>query len=106
MSTIMTVRKKSAQGELDLPAPSGDLTQARYVNARGHVCPKCSSSVLKGGDLVALDGIIHRDVQCLDCKSQWVEQFAITAFANFRNGVNDKAARRKARRLARKGKKT
>lgn len=68
----MTVRLKSRNG----------LNQAQYINRRGAACPACCSADLdhEKKKLTVENGIIFREVRCLDCRFVWVEQFVLTSY--------------------------
>jgi predicted Zn-ribbon and HTH transcriptional regulator len=52
-----------------------------YIDDPNH-CPVCKSTNITGGHFDSSDYSATREVKCLDCKAQWVENFELVSISN------------------------
>jgi hypothetical protein len=50
------------------------------------VAPDCECTILEGGAAIVAEGVGYQDVTCTECRSYWVERYALVGYTDFQLG--------------------
>lgn len=57
------------------------LTDEQYVARNGSICPACSSSQIRAGDIEVDGATAWQSVSCLHCEATWNDMYALKGYS-------------------------
>lgn len=69
---------------------SKPMSNKAYLSEAASVCPVCKSEDISSGHIDADGTVGYANVECLECKSTWVDKWKLTGYQDLevRNGKN------------------
>lgn len=60
------------------------LTNKKYVEHEGTVCPNCGDSCISGGSVNIEYNSAYQDIMCHHCGAEWTDVYELTGYDNFK----------------------
>jgi transcription elongation factor Elf1 len=58
------------------------ITQEKYKQAQGNICPCCESEDIEGGHIEVQDGGAIQPVSCNNCGAEWEDLYNLDSYIN------------------------